>query len=60
MPVFTSSVSVSRTYVKTFSGSNASDGDKLTIAGDGSYKVGNVRKSQDGLLLTRGLVTVNR
>ncbi len=58
VPVFTSAIS--GTLINSFPGATPAMGDTLAITGDGSYKVGNVRRSQDGLLLTFGLVTMNR
>lgn len=50
----------SGSFVNTFAGATPTLGDTLVIVSDGTYKVGNVRRAQDGLLLTYGLMTVNR
>ncbi len=58
VPVFT--LNASGSFVNTFSGATPGMGDILVIVSDGTYKEGNVRRAQDGLLLTYGLMTVNR
>jgi hypothetical protein len=58
VPVFT--LNVSGSFVNTFPGATPGMGDTLVIVSDGTYKVGNVRRAQDGLLLSYGLETVNR
>jgi hypothetical protein len=46
--------------VNTFPEPTPALGDTLVIVSDGTYKIGNARKAQNGLLISYGLVTVNR
>jgi hypothetical protein len=46
--------------VNTFTGATPGLGDTLVIVSDGTYKVGNVRRAHDNLLISYGLETVNR
>ena len=58
VPLFTANSSGS--YTNTFPGPTPTLGDTLVISSDGTFKVGRLDKAQDGLLMSYGLVTVNR
>lgn len=53
-------VTSSGSFVNTFPGATPTLGDKLVLASDGTYTVATIKKAQDNLLLSFGLMTVNR
>ena len=47
-------------FVNTVTGAPPTRCDVMNVVSDGTFKAGNERRAQDGLLLTYGLMTVNR